>query len=155
MDYTISSEAAMKMFGQVFGRLLKGSECLMLIGDVGAGKTTFTKGLAAGMAITETVQSPTFTVNRVYDAPDGRRLSHYDFYRLDDPGIMKEELQETLESGAIVCIEWGDPVKDILPSGAIHLRISARDDTTRTIRIDAPAKIIEKIKEGLHAVHSA
>ena len=64
--------------GVTLGSLLRGGETIELIGDIGAGKTTLTKGLARGMGIAEEVQSPTFTLSRVYDAPNGRRLAHYD-----------------------------------------------------------------------------
>lgn len=58
----------MKDYGERIGRLLKGGECIELVGDVGAGKTTLTKGIANGLGITETVQSPTFSINRTYQA---------------------------------------------------------------------------------------
>ena len=78
--------------GVTLGSLLRGGETIELVGDIGAGKTTLTKGLARGMGIAEEVQSPTFTLSRVYDAPNGRRLAHYDFYRLNNAGIMQAEL---------------------------------------------------------------
>ena len=79
-----------------------------LIGDVGAGKTTFTRHLARALGVTEPVQSPTFTLSRVYDVADGRRLVHYDFYRLGEAGIIADELAETsADDTTITVIEWG------------------------------------------------
>lgn len=128
----------MKQLGQTIGRALKGGECIELIGDIGAGKTTLTKGIAAGLEITETVQSPTFTINRTYDSPRGVRLSHYDFYRLSDPGIMAEELREALEDPLTsIVIEWGDVVATVLPADRLRITIESPQETVRTLQLDA------------------
>ena len=77
MKKIIKSTTDMIDFGAKLGAELRGGEVIELIGDVGAGKTTFTKGLAKGLAIAETVQSPSFTISLVYD---GRlEIVHYDF----------------------------------------------------------------------------
>src|SRR5665647_571424 len=93
----VTSEQEMRTLGEKLGLLLKGGEVIELVGDVGAGKTTFVKGLAHGLAIDEDVQSPSFTISRVYDARDDLQLAHYDFYRLNDAGIMANELTETTQ----------------------------------------------------------
>lgn len=128
----------MKQLGQTIGRALKGGECIELIGDVGAGKTTLTKGIAAGLQITETVQSPTFTINRTYDSPNGVRLSHYDFYRLSDPGIMADELSEALNDPLTsIVIEWGDVVASVLPRDHLRVTIESPQETVRVLHVDA------------------
>ena len=86
---TISSSEDMISFGQELGNSLKGGEVIELIGDVGAGKTTFTKGLAKSLGITDEIQSPTFTISRVYEGTKNN-LVHYDFYRLNDKRYAKE-----------------------------------------------------------------
>ena len=149
MNFILSDESAMKKFGATLGRLVRGGECIMLVGDVGAGKTTFTKGLAVGMGIDDTVQSPTFTINRTYDAPTGLHLSHYDFYRLDDPGIMMDELSETLQSDSVVVIEWGDVVTDIIPSDSIIITFTALSDTERSCDVQAGGSHSQTVLEEL------
>jgi len=132
----IMNETAMKAFGESFGRLLRGGEVIELIGDVGAGKTTLVKGIAQGLGIDEAIQSPTFTISRVYDARDGLRLSHYDFYRLNDAGIMADELDEAVhDPTGITIIEWADVVEGVLPEGHIAITITAPTDETRTLDI--------------------
>lgn len=112
MQYTTTSADMTQQFGKQLGSLLRGGEVLELVGDVGAGKTTFTKGLASGLAITDDVQSPTFTISRVYSARDGLELMHYDFYRLSDPGILKLEVDQAVHDTAVVTVvEWGDIIQ--------------------------------------------
>ena len=77
----INSTDGMIKLGYEIGASLLGGEVLELVGDVGAGKTTFTKGLAKGIGVLETVQSPSFTISRVYEG-EKLQLKHYDFYRL-------------------------------------------------------------------------
>lgn len=138
MIIEVKSDEMMKRWGEQFGLLLRGGEVIELVGDVGAGKTTLTKGLAVGMGIDETIQSPTFTINRVYDAPASRRLVHYDFYRLNDAGIMANELDEAIrEPGTVTVIEWADVVGDVLPTDRLSIKISSPTELTRSLHITA------------------
>lgn len=94
-----------------------------LYGDLGVGKTVFTKGFAAGLGITETVSSPTFTIVQIYD--DGRLpLYHFDVYRISDPDEMMETGFDDYIDGDGVCfIEWADLIWDILPENRIDITI--------------------------------
>ena len=131
MKKIIKSTTDMIDFGAKLGAELRGGEVIELIGDVGAGKTTFTKGLAKGLAIAETVQSPSFTISRVYD---GRlELVHYDFYRLNNAGVMALELADNLsDAEKVVVIEWAETVADILPKERIRIKISSPSETERS-----------------------
>lgn len=150
MEMTINSESAMKQLGGRIGRLLTGGECIELVGDVGAGKTTLTKGIASGLGITETVQSPTFTINRTYDSPTGVRLSHYDFYRLSDPGIMAEELAESLsEPATAIVIEWGDIIGSVLPEDTLRIELSSPSESSRIVTLIASGERSRRIVKGL------
>ena len=134
---TVHSEAEMKAFGAALGQQLKGGEAIQLIGDVGAGKTTLVKGIAEGMGITEAVQSPSFTISRVYEAPNGTRLAHYDFYRLTEAGIMANELDEDLQdSQTVTIIEWAEIVEGVLPKTHRAITITAPTETTRELEIN-------------------
>ena len=132
----IHSEADMIDFGCNFAANLSAPAVIELIGDVGAGKTTFTRGLAAGLGIEEPISSPSFTISRFYQ---GKKytLTHYDFYRLDDPGLMADDLAESInEPNNITVIEWGESIADILP--AEHHRIAIRyiDENTREVTVE-------------------
>lgn len=117
----IRSEQEMLNFGKDFAKHQLRSDnsvatVLELIGDVGAGKTTFTRGLAEGLNISEPITSPSFTISKQYALKNGGRLIHYDFYRLQDPGIMSEDLSEALQNPSnIIVIEWGESISDLLP----------------------------------------
>ena len=104
-----------------------------LIGDVGAGKTTFVRGLAQGLGIKEPITSPSFTISKSYAIPSGGTLTHYDFYRLSDPGLMLDDLQESINNDKIVIVEWADSVANILPENRIIIRINYNDDGSREI----------------------
>lgn len=150
MKTEVHGEAAMKSLGAKVGALLRGGEVIELIGDVGAGKTTLVKGIAAGMAIDEDIQSPSFTISRVYDAPSGLQLAHYDFYRLHDAGIMADELHETIrDPRAVTIIEWADIVGGVLPDGRLTISIASPAEDTRLLTIKAGDEKGQKIVEAL------
>lgn len=139
----ITSEAEMMQLGQSFAEQLNFPAVIELVGDVGAGKTTFTRGLAQGLGINEPITSPSFTISKRYAFTDSngrnRELIHYDFYRLNDPGVMSDELSETLNNqDSIIVVEWGDEVANILPTSKIKITISQNDDNTRTVDIIIP-----------------
>ncbi|MDB5165683.1 MAG: hypothetical protein JWM00_573 [Candidatus Saccharibacteria bacterium] len=126
----------MKLLGGRIGQLLHGGELIELIGDVGAGKTTFTKGLATGLTIDEDVQSPSFTISRLYEARDDLRLAHYDFYRLSDAGIMAHELSESIhDPQMITVVEWADAVAHVLPKERLQIRLVSPSIADRTLEI--------------------
>lgn len=142
----VASEQETRSLAEKLGRLLRGGEVIELVGDVGAGKTTFVKGLALGLGIDEDVQSPSFTISRVYDARDDLQLAHYDFYRLNDAGIMANELTETTEDPAcITVIEWADIVEGVLPTHRLHITFTAPSETTRSLTLDGDEKLLENI----------
>ena len=109
-----------------------------MVGDLGAGKTTFIKGFAQGLGSADAVASPTFTVSREYTCANDVILHHFDFYRLDEPGIMADEIAEVLDDElAVVVIEWSDIIEDLLPES--YLRVSLKpteDPESRKIRIE-------------------
>lgn len=132
-----------RRLGARIGASLKGGEVFELVGDVGAGKTTFTKGLAQGLGISDEVQSPSFTISRVYDGRDNLQLVHYDFYRLSDPGIMASEVSEMVQDATtITVIEWADIVEGILPQTHYRILFTSPSETERNIDVPEELKDI-------------
>ncbi len=150
MDVDIENAAEMKRFGERLGRLLRGGEVLELVGDVGSGKTTLTKGIAVGLGVDEDVQSPSFTISRVYDAKGGIQMSHYDFYRLNDAGIMADALDESVgDAKAVTVIEWGGIVRGVLPEDRLTIEITAPAETRRQLSIHAAGARSQTLIKGL------
>ncbi len=138
----ISGEAEMKAYGRAIGAALQGGEVLELVGDVGAGKTTLTKGLAEALEITEPIQSPTFTISRVYLAPNGLELHHYDFYRLGEAGIMGDEIQEVMARPEnVTVIEWAGAVNEVLPKDRLVIKITATADDERQVEMSPTGEV--------------
>ena len=130
----IASEQEMLKFGENFAK--NPPHIIELIGDVGAGKTTFTRGFAKGLGVKEPVTSPSFTISKSYATPNGKTLIHYDFYRLQDPGLMADDLTDNLKNhDCIIIIEWGEEVANLLPENHTKITITYNDDNTREVTI--------------------
>lgn len=130
----IANEKEMIRFAMNFAKRPDLPSVIVLTGDVGAGKTTFTRALAMTLGVTEMVASPSFTISRRYALRDGGELVHYDFYRLSDPGLMAEDLAESINTpGAITVIEWGQDVLDLVPDDACFLTFAINDDGSHTV----------------------
>lgn len=150
MIQQVTSDTAMHAFGVQLAAALSGGEIIELVGDVGAGKTTLTKGIAEGLGITETVQSPSFTISRVYDAPNDLVLAHYDFYRLQDAGIMADELHETLhDPRTITVIEWAGIVDGVLPTDHLTITITSPSETDREVVLEAGGPVSQVVLETI------
>ena len=109
--------------GEKLGREAKAGQIYTLNGDLGTGKTVFTQGFAAGLGITEPVNSPTFTILQVYE--EGRMpFYHFDVYRIGDVEEMDEIGYEDCFYGEGVClIEWAELIEEILPEKVIVVTI--------------------------------
>ena len=149
----IDNEARMKQLGEAIGQSLSGGEVLELVGDIGAGKTTLTKGIAQSLGISEPVQSPTFTISRVYDSPKGLHLVHYDFYRLSEAGIMGDEIREAMDDDSVVVVEWAGAVDDDLPKDRLVVKITTISEEERLVEFHPGGKksteLWQKIKENV------
>jgi tRNA threonylcarbamoyladenosine biosynthesis protein TsaE len=140
--YRVSSngQEETEQFAEKIGNQLRGGEIIELTGDLGTGKTAFVRGLAKGTGSENRVSSPTFTVSNVYSSPK-LKLYHYDFYRLDDFRIIKNELSEVVEdSQNVVVLEWAEEVQNVLPKDHIRVNLETESENGRHIKIEIPAK---------------
>lgn len=121
---------------------LQGGEVIALIGDLGAGKTTFTQGLAAALGVTAKVKSPTFTVMNEYVASKGEitRLVHADFYRMEEAGELRAlALDDERRPDTIIVVEWPNAVAaDIRPDVVVTFTHKGNDE--RDIDIQKPQR---------------
>lgn len=141
-----SSEETEKLAGQLAGRL-KGGEVIELRSDLGGGKTTFTRGLVAGLGSDEVVSSPTFTISREYR--QGRLpVVHFDFYRLAEAGIIAAELQEVVEDPeSVAVIEWAGIVEQVLPPDRLSISMEIFGEQERKLEFSYPSSLRYLIEE--------
>lgn len=120
------------------GQKVRGGEVIELVSDLGGGKTTFVRGLARGMGSPDEVSSPSFTISNQYETGD-LTLCHFDFYRLREPGIIRDELAEAIrDSKTVVAVEWGEIVEDVLPADHLTITIKPISDNGREIEFVYP-----------------
>lgn len=112
-EYVSSSARDTMSYGKEFGKLLRERETIFLSGELGSGKTLFTKGIAYTLGVDELVTSPSFSIMNEYQ---GRlNLYHFDFYRIEDSEEIFGLLEDYLEKrGSVVVIEWGEKVMESL-----------------------------------------
>lgn len=116
----IQNEETLIAWGEKLGDLLDVGDVLILSGDLGAGKTTFTKGLARGLGIDQMIKSPTYTIVREYE---GRLpLYHLDVYRIDGDSD-SIDLDAFLFGEGVTVIEWGELLEDALPDDYLHVTL--------------------------------
>jgi tRNA threonylcarbamoyladenosine biosynthesis protein TsaE len=133
--YRTASEAATIALGQRLARELPARGVVLLIGNLGAGKTTLAKGIVNGLgaAAADDVSSPTFTLIHEYG---GGRVYHVDLYRLDEPReVATLGLDEIFERDGLVLIEWGERFPRLLPPERTEIRIRSLADDEREIEV--------------------
>lgn len=118
-------------FAKEFSQKLDKGCVMMLLGDLGAGKTAFTKGIALGLGIEDTISSPTFTLLKEYE---GRlKLNHIDAYRLENADPSALGLYDLIQEDALVVIEWGNYIEDL--DADYSISIDYVDENTRKITV--------------------
>ncbi len=136
-QHATHSEAETADVGRELARTLSPGDVVLLFGDLGAGKTAFTKGLAEGLGVSrDEVSSPTFTIMQEYRG--GRLpLFHVDLYRLDDPREIEDLGLDEIAAEGVLAIEWAEKLPRRLTSErTVEVRITHGDADARTVRID-------------------
>jgi len=139
--HTRSEEETIAL-GETLAAELPAKAVVLLIGNLGAGKTTLAKGIVKGLgaAETEEVSSPTFTLIHEYSP----NVYHIDLYRLDQPSqVATLGLDEIFDRQAVVLIEWGERFPELMPENRIEIRLRTTGEDSREIQVEAksPAKI--------------
>lgn len=135
--------------GRRLGELLDEGDVLVLTGDLGAGKTQLTKGIAAGMGVEDDVTSPTFTIQMVYE---GRELPlyHFDLYRLEDPDQLDDTgLFDVLGGDGPCVIEWGEQFAEQLGDERLDVYLTRMDDEAAPG--EEPARRVCFVSHGVRA----
>jgi len=144
---TNSTEETLQ-FSKELAQMLQPGDVITLEGDLGAGKTTFTKGLAVGLDINKNVSSPTFTIIKEYN---GRLpLYHMDVYRLEDS---YEDLgfDEYFEGQGVTVVEWAHLIEEQLPNELLQIKITHGEENSRILTITPKGKRYEMLCKELFA----
>lgn len=129
---------------------LAAGDLIALIGELGAGKTMFTKGIAKGLGVGEYeyVNSPSFVVMKEY--PGKKPLYHFDIYRLEEKSFCETlDYEEYFYGDGVTVVEWADKVEDILPEEYLEVKISHDSENMRKFKFVPRGKRFEKIVDKL------
>lgn len=130
----LKNEDSTRRFASEFAKELNKGDVIELIGDLGSGKTFFARALSEALG-SKGASSPSFVIKNEYTG--GKfPVQHFDFYRLDDPGVIADELSESLSSGEnLIIVEWGRNVRNILPDERyqIYFKVAGNDSRELTI----------------------
>ncbi len=139
LEFISRSSDQTRRLGARLGQLLHGGECICLEGQLGAGKTCFAQGIAAGWGVPGPVRSPTFILINEFRRPgDSHRLYHIDLYRIDSLSeAWALGLDDIWASDGICIIEWPERAASLIPSDRLWIRISVLDETRRMLRFTA------------------
>ena len=138
MEYLSRSEAETESLGERLAKALTPGSVVAYEGNLGMGKTAFTRGLARGLGYTGRVTSPTFTIVNEYEGT-GLPLFHFDMYRLEDADALFDiGWDDYLDRGGVCAVEWSERVTDALPADTVRVRLARcpENDSWRTITIE-------------------
>ena len=137
ISFVSASPAETLAFAKRIGAALRPGTCVAFFGGLGAGKTPFTRGLAQGLGLPDTVSSPTFALVNEYHAEGCVSVYHFDMYRvtsadaLESTGFWDYPLEDS-----VFVIEWAENIEDELPAPLLKITISGNGDSPRTITIE-------------------
>ena len=137
-DWTITTRSAdeTREFGEAIGRVLRGSEVILLTGQLGAGKTTLTQGVALGLGVEGYTKSPSFVLLNEYQ---GRvPLYHLDLFRIETPEeVWDLGIDEYLDGPGVIAIEWADRARKAFPDDGLTVELQVIGDDERRVTVEA------------------
>lgn len=155
LEVVSKSGAQTQRLGHALGSLLLGGDLILLDGQLGAGKTTLTQGLAKGLQVTEVVNSPTFTLLKEYRG--ALPLYHFDLYRLDDPDEIIDLGFEDYFYGSGVCVvEWADKATELWPVERLVIRLTREGEAQRRLLFVATGtryhELLRQFQKKIYAI---
>ncbi len=140
-EFTTTSSTQTRQLGEMLAREIRGGEIICLVGDLGAGKTTFTQGFLKGLGVRGPYTSPTFVIMKEYKKSVGavKRVYHIDAYRIEARDVLNLGWEEMVKStrekkDVVIIVEWADRVKKIVPPDAAWIEFRWVDEEKRIIR---------------------
>ncbi|MFN8400623.1 MAG: tRNA (adenosine(37)-N6)-threonylcarbamoyltransferase complex ATPase subunit type 1 TsaE [Anaerolineales bacterium] len=149
LEFFSRSPEQTRRIGMRLGNLLQAGDIICLQGDLGAGKTTFTQGLAQGWGSLDSVSSPTFILVNQYRRADSAQLFHLDAYRLETvPEAEELDLDSMLAEGALI-IEWPERLGDLIPAEHLHIRLEHLSEEHRQMNFHAHGKRYDHLLDSI------
>lgn len=172
LDIVSRSAGRTQELARHLGELLSAGDLLLLDGQLGAGKTTFTQGLARGMNIPGVVNSPTFTLLKEYQGESGSAQSlaqrpagglalyHFDLYRLDEPEeIFDLGFEDYFDGSGVSVVEWADKADGLWPAERLYIRLTLLDETKRHLLFLATGthycELLRQFQKNIYATTSS
>ncbi|MEG0290784.1 MAG: tRNA (adenosine(37)-N6)-threonylcarbamoyltransferase complex ATPase subunit type 1 TsaE [Erysipelotrichaceae bacterium] len=144
--FKIETKEDTKRFAQKLAKLITPHFLITMSGDLGAGKTTFTKALGLALGVSKTINSPTFTILKIYQGI--MPIYHMDAYRLE--GLHQElGFEEVFEDDGLCVVEWSQYIDEQLPKERLHITIEMGIDEARIFNVEAIGPLYEKVLEAL------
>jgi len=135
MKFTVNSIEETKKVAEKFAKTLKLGDVVLLNGDLGAGKTTFTQFVFAFLGVKQIVNSPTFAILKSYEGKFN--FHHFDTYRISTEEAIESGFDEVLnDKNSVIFIEWSENISPLLPKNVIEINIKRLNDSTREIEIE-------------------
>jgi tRNA threonylcarbamoyladenosine biosynthesis protein TsaE len=149
LEFISRSAEQTRRVGMRLGALLRPGDLVCLVGDLGAGKTTFVQGIAAGWGSLDAGNSPTFVLVNVYRHANGWRMYHLDAYRLSGPAeAIDLDLETLLESGPLL-VEWADRIEAALPAERLWVTLRWADENQRDMVFTASGRRYSELLKQL------
>ena len=146
-ELILNSLSETNNLGAKLGKSLIGGEVVELSGYLGSVNTTLVKSIVSASGSKEHVSSPTFVVSKEYKTPKFT-IHHYDLYRLDDEGLIANELSDHyIDDNSVTIIEWGSNFSDVLPERRVIIKLSPISENARRVEITYPDNLEYLIKE--------
>ena len=151
MHFILQTRQQTAQWGTAFGSMVQSGDVVALIGDLGSGKTTLAKAIARGLAVTDPVTSPTFSLIQEYAGQIP--MYHFDPYRLDRPEEIAElGLDEYLQREGVVVVEWANLIEQLLPSDRFEIRIDILNTSSNRDESESQPRSLSIEGLGEHAL---
>lgn len=146
-DFLITSDQDMQNLGYHIGLNAFPNMLITMEGDLGAGKTTMTKGIGRALEVKKIINSPTFTIMKVYEGK--LTLYHMDVYRIDN-NSGDDYLEEYFESGGVCVVEWANNISDLIKDDHLEIDIKIDENFNRVVTLKAQSLDYEKVIEAIN-----
>ena len=142
ISFVSASPAETLAFAKRIGAALRPGTCVAFFGGLGAGKTTFTRGLAQGLGLPDTVSSPTFALVNEYHAPGCLSVYHFDMYRVTSPEALESTgFWDYPLADSVFVIEWAENIADELPQPVLKITITGSGEQPRQITVEGEEQL--------------